>query len=278
MPPAEAGDAGAAPGGRVPAAWPRPVHAGNENYPGGFRRAGGRRAASGSRARRYAAKAAGRACGLRRYPAMAPGALAGAPRNPPRQRRGSRPVPTSRARPRVPTSRRRARRPCPGDGHQVQPGTSMRSSASDDPHRSVVGRSGRLGAQSHLICMPQDADRHDAAIGADRRFSRTGLQQNQSLYVTTDWADVLRADSGLVADGILGGFGMCRTAVPQGVGEAGSGISAATAGNQRGPRRQWVLFLVASAGWGVGGSAGRRSSAGPACGSCGVGHAGPAPL
>jgi hypothetical protein len=166
----------------------------------------------------------------------------------------------------------------PGDGHQVQPGTSMRSSASDDPHRSVVGRSGRLGAQSHLICMPQDADRHDAAIGADRRFSRTGLQQNQSLYVTTDWADVLRADSGLVADGILGGFGMCRTAVPQGVGEAGSGISAATAGNQRGPRRQWVLFLVASAGWGVGGSAGRRSSAGPACGSCGVGHAGPAPL
>jgi dihydrofolate reductase len=45
--------------------------------------------------------------------------------------------------------------------------TRMRSSASDDPHRSVAGRSRRLGAQSHLICMPQDADRHDAASGLE---------------------------------------------------------------------------------------------------------------
>ena len=92
-------------------------------------------------------------------------------RNPLRQRRSSHFVPASGARPRAPIPRRGARRPCPGDGNQIQPDTRMRSSASDDPHRSVVGRSRRLGAQSHLICMPQDADRHDAAIGADRRVA-----------------------------------------------------------------------------------------------------------
>ena len=49
---------------------------------------------------------------------------------------------------------------------------------------------------------------------------------------------------------------------------------------QPGPLREGsgVLFLVASAGWRVRGSAGRRSSAGLACGSRGVGHAGSAPL
>jgi hypothetical protein len=121
-------------------------------------------------------------------PPVAPAACAGVrpgtrrpgrcTRNPSRQRRGSRLVPASSARPRVPISRRRARRPYTGDGNQIQPDTRMRSSASDDPHRSAVGRSGRLGAESHLICMPQDADRHDAAIGADRqcaRCSRRGL-------------------------------------------------------------------------------------------------------
>ena len=171
MPPAEAGDAGAALGdrpgsSRMAKAYPRWKREVPRRLPP---RRGAGAAASGSRVRRYAAKAAGRACGQRRCPAAAPGALAGAPGSPSRQRRGSRLVPASSARPRVPIPRRRARRPCPGDGNQVQPDTRMRSSASDDPHRGVVGKSSRLGAQSHLICMPQDADRHDAAIGADRR-------------------------------------------------------------------------------------------------------------
>jgi len=34
----------------------------------------------------------------------------------------------------------------------------------------AAGRSGRLSAQSHPICVPQHADRHDAAIGADQRL------------------------------------------------------------------------------------------------------------
>ena len=139
---AQAGDAGAVRGrpGRVPAVWPGPVHAGNQKYPGGFGPSRGRRAA-----------------------------LAGAPRNPSRQRRGFRFVPAPGARPRVPVSRRRARRPCPGHGNQVQPDTHIRSSAPDDLRRSA-GRFGRLSAQSHPICVPQHADRHDAAIGADQRL------------------------------------------------------------------------------------------------------------
>ena len=241
-------------------------------------RRGARRAASGSRARRYAAKAAGRACGLRRYPAMAPGALAGAPRNPPRQRRGSRPVPTSRARPRVPTSRRRARRPCPGDGHQVQPGTSMRSSASDDPHRSVVGRSGRLGAQSHLICMPQDADRHDAAIGADRA-------------VFAHWP---AAGSVTVRDHGLGRRATCRLwaggrrdarrvwDVPNGCAPRGRRGGKRHLGCHRreSARTQTAVGLVPS---GVGGLVGGRicgkaEFGGPGLRELRGGHAGPAPL
>ena len=83
MPPAEAGDAGAALGGRpgsspMARACPRRER---ESTPAASATPRGRRAASGRRVRRYAAKAAGRACGLRRCPAVAPGALAGAPRN-----------------------------------------------------------------------------------------------------------------------------------------------------------------------------------------------------
>ena len=168
MPPAEAGDAGAALGDRPGSSrmakadprWKREV-------PGGFRHAGGQRC---QRQPSAALRCESRRSRLRlaQVSGVTPGALAGASRNPSRQRRGSRLVPASSAGPRVPISRRRARRPCPGNGNQIQPDTRMRSSASDDPHRSAVGRSGRLSAQSHLICMPQDTDRHDAAIGADR--------------------------------------------------------------------------------------------------------------
>ena len=170
MPPAEAGDVGAALGdrpgsSRMAKAYPR----WKREVPRRFRHVEGPEGCQ----RRPGAALRGESRRSRLRPAQVSGGGTRRPgrctRNPSRQRRGSRLAPASRARPRVPISRRRARRPCPGDGNQVQPDTRMRSSASDDPHRGVVGKSSRLGAQSHLICMPQDADRHDAAIGADRR-------------------------------------------------------------------------------------------------------------
>jgi hypothetical protein len=178
MPPADAGDAGAALGdrpgsSRTAKADPRrtrdvprrlPPRRGAEGLPAA--------ADCGATLRKPPVAprpAQGSGAGCRRPGRRAPQPIAPATGLPPRPsfecQAASTHVPASSARPRAPISRRRARRPCPGDGYQIQPDTRMRSSVPDDSHRSVVGRSGRLGAHSHLICMPQDADHHDAATG-----------------------------------------------------------------------------------------------------------------
>jgi hypothetical protein len=161
--------------------------------------------------------------------------------------RGARSMPpASRARPRVSISRRRARRPCSGDGNQIQPDTCIRSSASDDPRRSAVGRFSRLGVQSHLICMPQDADRHDAAIGADRVSlvkwcsAQTTVRDGSAVASHAGcrlcaWAQVAEAGHRQCSEHrvLRGQPSASATAELAQIGSAGAGLS--PAGQQEGP-------------------------------------------